>query len=398
MNAYSAIKADHQNYIAALTGLRGLAALFVFWRHFMRLYEGPEAEFFNILPGVSIESIFYFGFVGVDIFFVLSGFLLALPFARYALDMGPRVALGRYFVRRVLRVFPAYYLQLIIILLVGDWFLTWREMTDRSLIAHLFMFFNIGSQPIRPMVGVWWTLPVEFAFYLVLPFLALFLKPRKWIFALATGLLISMVYRVWSADNFTHLSEHGIVLIAQQLPGRGPTFLLGVTAAVLAVVFQKKGWSKPGPRWLDAMVVVGAAALWAWVLNIVPVAGGNYWKGHWMMVMAPTVMGTAIAIGILAIYWGSPLGRLLFANRLVYFFGVISYSLYLWHFPVTQQIYKLLGTELQQLSFSMQWLLMTGATVLVSWLSYLLAERPFIRLKSRIGKPVSPTKKASESA
>ena len=56
-----------------------------------------------------------FGFAGVDVFFVLSGFLLALPFARHALGAGPRPRLGRYFRRRLLRVFPAYYAQLAIL-------------------------------------------------------------------------------------------------------------------------------------------------------------------------------------------------------------------------------------------------------------------------------------------
>ena len=64
-----------------------------------------------------------FGFAGVDVFFVLSGFLLALPFARHALGAGPRPHLGRYFRRRLLRVFPAYYAQLAILLAAH---LVWR--------------------------------------------------------------------------------------------------------------------------------------------------------------------------------------------------------------------------------------------------------------------------------
>jgi len=82
------------------------------------------------------------GFAGVDLFFVLSGFLLSLPFAEASLNGRPAPSKKRYFARRLLRVFPAYYAQLLIILIVGAWFVTWRPLEGASLLAHLVMFLT----------------------------------------------------------------------------------------------------------------------------------------------------------------------------------------------------------------------------------------------------------------
>ena len=89
----------------------------------------------------------------MDLFFVLSGFLLTLPFAATSIGAGPRPDLRRYFRRRILRVFPAYYAQLFIILLAGSWFVIWRELNLTELIAHLLMFFNGFAVVQRFLVG-----------------------------------------------------------------------------------------------------------------------------------------------------------------------------------------------------------------------------------------------------
>lgn len=148
------------SHLNVLSGIRGWAALWVFLYHVWGMSGHPD--FSVVLAGVSIDftPLISIGFAGVTIFFVLSGFLLAMPFAEWQSGLRERPALGRYFLRRVMRVFPAYYAQLVILLLIAAWLPGQNGIDDwGSLFRHLLMLFTpppLGTQPIN---GVWWTLP-----------------------------------------------------------------------------------------------------------------------------------------------------------------------------------------------------------------------------------------------
>ena len=371
-----------RRYIAALTGLRGVAALFVFLYHYEALHPGIRLDLLIPWLGVVLQFPLGLGLVGVDMFFVLSGFLLALPFARAALDLGPKPALPRYFKRRLLRVFPAYYAQLFIILLLGAWFVNWRPQTATSLLAHLLMFFNIGWDPVRPMVGVWWTLPVEMGFYLLLPLLAPMMQLKRWPWALAAGLLVTVSYRAWAAMHFGDQGTSAVFLAASQLPGSLAEFMFGATAAIVIHSFSLRQKPKPSPWLLDLMVFFGLVLPAIWLWQVVLAAGGEYWLGHWSMLVSPVLIGLSFAMAILGIYWGSRIGSALFANRVVYFFGLISYSLYLWHFVVMRQIQSLIGAPYADLPHLVTFPLSLACVLAIATISYYLIERPFYRLKS----------------
>lgn len=375
-------QARERQYVAALTGLRGVAAFGVFLYHYGALHPGIRLD--QLLPviGVVLQFPLGFGFAGVDIFFVLSGFLLTLPFARSALGAGPKPSLPRYFRRRFLRVFPAYYAQLFIILLIGAWFVCWQAQTTPSFIAHLLMFFNIGWHPVNPLVGVWWTLPVEMGFYLLLPLLAPLMRPGRWIPALLAGMILSMLYRSWAAAHFGPLGGALSFLAASQLPGSLTEFLLGASAALVVQYVAINDKSKPAPWVLDLMVLLGLLIPAVWLVQIVLGAGAEYWLGHWSMIIAPLALGLPLSIAVLGLYWGSRLGTQLLANRLMYFLGLISYSLYLWHFVVLQQIQFLAGETYHDLPHWIKFPLAVTTVMLVASASYYLVERPFYTLRS----------------
>jgi peptidoglycan/LPS O-acetylase OafA/YrhL len=378
----SAAPGDRQ-YIASLTGMRGIAAILVFLYHYEALHPGIRLDLAVPLIGKILQFPLGFGFAGVDIFFVLSGFLLTLPFARAALTENQGPPLSRYFKRRFLRVFPAYYAQLFVILAIGGWFVTWTPQTVTTFIAHMLMFFNIGWNPVKPMVGVWWTLPVEMGFYLLLPLLAPFMRPRRWIPVLVGGLILSMVYRSWAAAHFGPLlgGEH-VFLAASQLPGSITEFLLGASAALLVQFTSLNDRPRPAAWKLDLLFVLGLLIPAVWLWQVVLSAGAEYWMGHWGMIVAPLALGLPLSMAVLGLYWGSPVGAYLLANRVVYFLGLISYSLYLWHFVVMQQIQYLIGDAYASLPHSVTFPLTTVAVITVASASYYLVERPFYRLRS----------------
>lgn len=368
-----------RQYVASLTGLRGIAALFVFVFHYGNFNPGIRLDLSIPVIGYALQFPLGFGFAGVDLFFVLSGFLLTLPFARASLARSAKLPLTQYYKRRLLRVLPAYYAQLAIILLVGAWFITWQPLNGVSLLAHLFMFFNIGWDPVHPMVGIWWTLPVELSFYLILPFIAFFMRTGRWMIFLLGGILFSVLYRLWSAEHFATAPE-GIFLAASQLPGSLPEFLLGASAALLVQWRNQKSIRQPPAWFLDGLFLLGVVLAIVWFWKVMLPNGSIYWSGHWSMLIAPVVLGLLLSLIVISLYWGSRIGRLLFANPVVYFLGLISYSLYLWHFVVLQQADIVFGEAYTSAQGFPKFLFSLSLVVLVSTISYYVFERPFFRL------------------
>jgi len=143
-----------------------------------------------------------------------------------------------------------------------------------------------------------------------------------------------------------------------------------------------RNWRRLNSWHLDAMFVGGAAIAVLWMSNVIPLAGVDYWPGHWGMLFAQLALGLSLSILVLAVYWGSRLGEFLLANRAIYFLGLISYSLYLWHFVVMQQIQQIIGEPYGDLSHWIKFPLSIIAVLVVASLSYYLIERPFYRLAS----------------
>jgi peptidoglycan/LPS O-acetylase OafA/YrhL len=104
-----------------------------------------------------------------------------------------------------------------------------------------------------------------------------------------------------------------------------------------------KKFSQPSVKTADIIFITGLVLTILWLGQVVFTFAAVYWRGHWSMVIAPIALGSALTLMVLGIYWGSRIGKFLFANPLVYFIGLISYSFYLWHFVVMQQVLKLGG-------------------------------------------------------
>jgi len=131
------------------------------------------------------------------------------------------------------------------------------------------------------------------------------------------------------------------------------------------------------------MFVAAVAGVFYWLWGIVLPNGEQFWWGHWSMLVEPVVLGLVLSVMVIRTYWGSRIGKLLCANWLVYYLGLISYSLYLWHFVVLQQLEQYAGEAYKQLAGPLKFLLSTALVLLVSILSYYLFERPFLRMRSR---------------
>lgn len=371
---------EERGHLRVLTGLRGWAALWVFLYHVWGLAKHPPFEV--ELAGLTLDftPLASMGGAGVTIFFVLSGFLLATPFAEWQAGQRDRPALGRYLMRRVMRVFPAYYAQLAILLLIASQVPGQPGIPDAgAFVRHLFMLFMPPPMGTGPINGVWWTLPIEFSFYLALPFLAFLLKPgRAW--GLLVGCLAAMyLWRHGVAVQMAEASVGARVIAAYQLPGSMDSFGFGMLAAMLQanrarVPAWLVPWTSPGRlAWLGLGLIL-AAIYW------LPGRRAEYWSDHLIFYAWTPALSLGIAAVILSGLNGGRLIHGLFGNRAMVYAGLVSYSYYLWHFQVLEWLLRWdMVRDWVQGRFLMLLLVSTPLVFLVATLSYLLVERPGMR-------------------
>jgi peptidoglycan/LPS O-acetylase OafA/YrhL len=380
--------AEDARHLPVLTGLRGFAALWVYLYHVWGLsghqqfLVGTTTMRFDLTPLVSM------GGAGVSLFFVLSGFLLSLPFAEWQAGMRERPKTGWYFFRRLMRVFPAYYIQLAILLLIAFAVQGADAIPDvSSLLRHLAMLFVPPPIGVSPFNGVWWTLPIEFSFYLALPFLTIFLKPSRWFILLLTSCTVMWMWRHSVIASLADASIPLIVISSYQLPGSIDMFGFGMLAAVIHVNRASL------PACLDRFLRHDAATMLGLLLLTIAIywLAGNrqqYWANNPIFYLWTPLLSLGTVLVILAGTGGSRLASTLFANRPVVFFGLISYSAYLWHFPLLEWIGVICRDHAAN-SFATLLLLSLPLLLLVATMSYLAVERPGIRFRSAMRSKLS---------
>ena len=305
------------------------------------------------------------GFVGVDIFFVISGYVIA---GSLLTDLkGGNFSLWRFYEKRVRRIFPALILTCIcayvagFILLIPDHFVNFSKsvFASATFVANFFFWKNEGyfdlSSHLRPLLHTW-SLAIEEQFYLFAPLLMWLVYKkldRRWLFTLVPLLLSSLALsmyatRVASTANFF------------LLPTRAWELLVGVLLALAPPPPPSKAWLR------EIIPVMGVLAIgWAVITfsDETPFPGAN--------ALFPC-LGAAIIIWAGLAKVESRVTSILSCGPIV-FIGLISYSLYLFHWPL------LVFTRYALLSDPNAWqtLLVIGASIALATISWRYIERPF---------------------
>ena len=377
--------------IAALTGLRGFAALWVLLFHVWGA-AGPRRMLVEV-GGLALDftPLFSIGWAGVQVFFVLSGFLLALPHVDWCAGHRGRPRTLPYLARRCARVLPGYYLQLAILLALA-WHVEgrWPIADAGSALGYLTMAFVPGPLGVPQLNDVWWTLPIEFSFYLVLPLLARLLHGRRiWmLLALAGCAMVAwrwLTVQVWAAE----LAPGGRFLLGYQLPGSLDSFALGMAAA-LAFRAGLADWLAASRRRRELLALAGIAATGA-LLYWMHHGYRAYWTLAPISFLWTPSFCLAVAAVVLGAAGGSAILHRLLANRPMRYLGTVSYGIYLWHNPMLRWLQDV---PVPFEGYALPWLLSAcaGATVLVAALSWHWVERPLIAwVRGRLGRAAAPT-------
>ena len=354
-------------YDSRLDHLRFLAAAMVIFYHCFTDNFGLGHSTYNPLLGL-IEQ----GHMGVGLFMVLSGFLLT------KIASGKKIDYLNFIKNRILRIYPLYILCILIILC------GWRlDYSFTQALSLFFPFVNTLQDVKLPLFGHLWTIAVEFQFYLVFPFLALFLDrygPRYilGILALTIFLKLLMWMKMGSVTNVAYIT----------LLGRIDQFVIGMIAAFLTKRYLAD--SKVSTVWLVA-AVASAAIVISFFCGQQGLIGVDQ---SWVMAFWPSI--EAIMWAALIVSYSHARVRIpesidVSLARL----GQLSFSMYCMHYviiPFTNTHFIRIGQTPGGLAdvISQTAFLTVPAIVVFSMLTYGVIEKPFFTLKKKYAAPPSP--------
>lgn len=347
--------------LPGLDFLRAFAALWVFVFHFMEIV--PEA----LKPSL-VSFYVIVGWNGVDLFFVLSGFLIGSILCRSDENVKSFV------IRRFFRIYPAYLLVVALCLFINKPYLLDNTML---LLSHLFLFNNLIQGYGGAINGVLWTLGAEFQFYIMAALILLLPKGRfLWPSLIGLTIVISLLYRSFVFDRID-IAER--FFYATQLPGMLGLFGLGFLA-----VHLKRMFGDIIVRFFPIFLVLALASLFfyfGWLRSHIL----DYWENDDPMVWGRLYSGMAFSMLVLVFACVPEWLGNFFKKSGVVFVGEISYGIYLTHLFFMDLIgpYEIF---FMQYHWSVYGLTLVFFTFASSCLIYFLVELPFIKLGARLAK------------
>ena len=351
------------NYMPQLDGLRAVAMSMVLVGHF----HSKASSF--IVP---------LAWLGVHLFFVLSGFLITriLQGQKAKIDaslLSRKEAIKTFYIRRMLRLSPLYYTVIILAL----WFNV--DLGRESWAYLVFYLTNLKMALMDSFMGKFthlWSLAAEEQFYLLWPFLIIFLRARLLPLVLGLVIVSGLMFRTTTAFTGQTMLFNNLVFGVSDALG------LGALLAVLANLNETDTLRAQIKRWffklLPLIAIAGTlAAMWVFL------------KFEWIGTMFGIWATFLVSLPFTWVVWrassgfGGLLGQFLVAGPVVYL-GKISYGIYILHIFVPG-ILLFIGVNPGQLPSGIEaWAIVCAtATIAAASLSWLVLERPANRLKGR---------------
>ena len=315
-----------------LDGLRGIAILAVVIYHsWLFSWLTPAFAPFGLALPLDVPA--RTGYLGVELFFVISGFVLFYPHARHAVRGTPVPALGSFVRRRALKIVPSYAIALVATAAVAGASLASPAdllgLARHALFVHNFWPDRFGAQN-----SVFWSLAIEVQFYLVFPALAVVFRRAP--FAAAAAMIASaLAYRYAVAGCCLQVES-----VTRQLPAFLDVFACGMLAAY-AVARGPGGLLRLRHAGTLATLVAIALAAVAFALlhgasDVTYDAGG---RERWLLPNRTAFAATVAAFAVASAF-ASPWWRAIVANRALAGLSIVSYNLYLWHTLVMIWLWK----------------------------------------------------------
>jgi peptidoglycan/LPS O-acetylase OafA/YrhL len=349
-------------FIPEMDGLRFAAIAMVALFH-LNGYLTAKSPLYSMVPPNPdwLSQVALVGFRGVELFFVISGFILGLPFAAHYLKGAAPVSLRKYYLRRLTRLEPPYIVALLVLFILAVGIEGARPASFYPhLAASLFYLHSLIYGTFSPAMGVAWSLEIEVQFYLLVPLLTLLftIKSRT---LRRSAIAILILAAVSGQALFLHHSPRASLSILAYVQ----FFLAGF---LLADVFLTS-WGEAPRRNL------------AW--DLVALAG---WPLLFVVLHSRVLAAWLFPAWIFFLYCAAFRGRLtnrFFSNRWIAAIGGMCYSIYLLHYEVISAVGRLtrrLGEAAPYWIYLSVQFALVGASIVVICGAYFVAiEKPCMR-------------------
>lgn len=319
------------------------------------------------------------GFLGVDLFLVLSGFLITSIMIDEINKTGT-LSIKNFYIRRARRILPALFLVIFASLFTGLFVLTPTELNRLAMsalaalgfLSNAYWYVVLGEYGaaaglLQPLLHTW-SLAIEEQFYIFFPLLLLLLKPARRPMGTLVVISACLILSLAAAEITTSVNKQ---LSFFSPLSRAWELLVGSVLALLTSQFPNA--SRPAP-WLSRSLPTASLIV---ILASIGLIDLNDWN-HPGLITVPIVLATALLIW--TAHENEPVTILLSTKAFV-FIGRISYSLYLWHFPIFA-FGRLISIDSPGALDMVSWLTLTFICAVAG---YYLIERPFrFRVKPRI--------------
>ena len=368
--------------LRSIDALRGIAALGVVFYHAVEQSDKVVPNNLFKYPVRFLQLSTSFGYIGVFLFFVISGFCIHLQWARAsANDQEPQIRFGSFWKRRIRRLYPPYLIAMFLFLFLSATSIGLKvtRFFVYDVVMHLLMLHNLDPNTCYSINGVFWTLAIEEQLYLAY-FLLLFIRKRwGWGLTLTVCLLARLGWMVFS--HVVWLKTGIGVPVPEAAASHWFTWALGAIAveAWLGLI-KLPGWCRNLK--LASVLIVAASALSHFLPSI---PKDTIWHDVSWFLMHPM--------------WG--IGFFVFVNRAVLAedgwmrkatipttismfatLGVFSYSIYLTHELTIMESWRWVNPVLGQIPNV--FLLVLPATILFAWTFFWFCERPFMVRKAEV--------------
>lgn len=352
-------------YIKQLDSVRAIAVLLVILSHWI-----PKANLDNRIP---------YGEIGVDIFFVLSGFLISRILfdnrnKAEILSVPKSAVVKSFYIRRTLRIFPIYYLTIFLLLIFSESTGTNIKSAFLYLATYTSNFYFFNIQAWDGIISHLWSLAVEEQFYLIWPWIILFINKKYLLHVITCFILIGVLSQYFL---------YGVKMSAVLTFTCFDAFGLGALLAWLITYSPEKL-----KRFYSVISVIAAVSVVFFVTGIV--------QRKWTFIPIRTISSCMALWLITYIIFHNRTNTLKFKlilnNKILIFLGKISYGLYLYHnlIPTFNKeiIDKYINPLLPDILYKRhtEKILLLENTILllvISWLSYILIEKWFLNLKEK---------------
>jgi len=304
------------------------------------------------------------GEAGVNIFFVISGFILALPFAKHYLNFASPINLKTYYMRRLTRLEPPYLITLTLFLLVHLVVVN-RETISELLphfIASFFYSHSLIYGKITPINPVTWSLEIEVQFYMLVPLLVLIFKLKPRVVRIAVLIFLILLYYTVFENLIPKRSRLTLSLLSYY-----PYFLTGFIMAeiYLSRIFMLKGNVKRH-YFFDIIGIVS--------IGMIFIVFELFKEFH-----------VTLPFLILLVFYSAFYGKALnafFSNSIIATIGGMCYIIYLIHYPLVYFLMFMFSEMGFGKSFVvdilLQYLILVPIILSISGVLFLILEKPFM--------------------